>query len=138
MVKSSGARAQVRLDSGARERLSNSLKAASLASLPDRAFLRLENVRGMQDAQNLQVFVNEHSVGHLGLFGLRRASQPDRAHGGAGLTFVLDITDVIDTLHLQSGLAIEALDVKILPSGVVYADSPISVGRVSVYRETHK
>lgn len=138
MVKSSGARAQVRLDSGARERLSNSLRAASLASLPDRAYLQLENVRGTQDAQNLQVFVNGHSVGHLGLFGLRRASQKDTAHGGSGLTFVIDITDVIDSLQLQQGLAAETLDVKILPSSVVYADSPISVGRVSVYREFHK
>jgi len=137
-IRSSGARAQVRLDPGVRAKLSNSLKAASLESPPDRAYLQLENVRGTRDAQKLQVFVNEHLAGTVALFGLRRASLRDHSHGGSGLTFELDITSLIDTLYVENALAADTLDVKILPSNAVDAEAPISVGRVSVYREKHE
>ena len=138
LVKSSGARANVRLDSGVRKKLSASLKAASTEALPDRAYLQLENVRGTRDAQTLQVFVNGHLAGGVALFGLRRASLKDELHGGSGLRFELDITNIIDTLHLENALEADSLDVKILPSDAVDADAPISIGRVSVYRERHK
>lgn len=137
-IKSSGARAQVRFDSGVRTKLSNSLRTASLESPPDRAYLQLENVRGTRDAQKLQVYVNEHLAGTVALFGLRRASMKDLGHGGSGLTFELDITSLIDALYVENALQTDTLDVKILPSHAVDSDAPISVGRVSVYRETHK
>jgi tyrosinase len=137
-ITSSGARAEVRLDPEARGKLSNSLRSASLEALPDRAYLQLENVRGTRDAQKLQVYVNEQLAGTVALFGLRRASMPDLDHGGSGLTFELDITQVIDTLHLENRLDTDALDVRILPSHAVAADEPISVGRISVYRESHR
>lgn len=137
-IKSSGARAQVRLDTGVRRQLSKSLESASVESLPDRAYLQLENVRGTRDAQSLEVSVNGHPAGTVALFGLRRATVKDQRHGGSGLTFELDITSIIDTLYLESGFDADALDVKILPSQAVDADAPITVGRVSVYRERHK
>lgn len=137
-IKTSGARAQVRLDAAVGARLTNSLKSASLESPPDRTYLQLENVQGTEDAQKLQVYVNEHLAGTVPLFGLRRACMRDQAHGGSGLTFELDITGVIDSLHVEHALEAGTLDVKILPTYAVDADAPITIGRVSVYREQHK
>lgn len=138
LIKSSGARAQVRLDPGSRKKLSKSLAAASTEALPDRAYLQLENVRGTRDAQKLDVYVNGHQAGTVALFGLRRASMKDSHHGGTGLSFELDITSIIDSLYLENVLDADSLDVKILPSQAVDDDAPLSVGRVSVYRETHE
>ena len=138
LIKSSGARAQVRLDSGVRRQLSKSLESASVDALPDRAYLQLENVRGTRDAQTLTVSVNGHAAGTIALFGLRRATLKDQSHGGSGLRFELDITAIIDQLYLDDALEADTLDVKIQPSRAVDAEAPITVGRVSVYRERHK
>jgi len=137
LVKSSGARANVRLDPGVRSRMSKNLERASVQAEPDRAYLQLENVRGARDAQTLQVFVNGHLAGAVALFGLRRASLKDDHHGGSGLSFELDVTDIIDTLYLENALNLDSLDVKILPNNAVDPAAPISIGRVSVYREQH-
>lgn len=134
-VTSSGARATVRLDSDVREKVSASLAAASDASLPDRVYLRLENVRGSIDATKLYVTVNQRQVGRVPLFGLRRASSQDGAHGGEGLTFVLDITNVIDSLFLGNALDTSSLDVRIEPNHEVPDDEELTIGRVSVYRQ---
>ncbi len=134
-ITSSGARATVRLDSDVREKVSASLATASDASLPDRVYLRLENVRGSIDATKLYVSVNQQPVGRVALFGLQRASSQDGAHGGEGLTFVLDITNVVDNLFLGNALDANSLDVRIEPNHEVPDDEELSVGRVSVYRQ---
>jgi tyrosinase len=133
-IKSSGARATVRLDSGARSRVSHSLRSASETSPPDHVYLQLENVRGTRDSYVLNVSVNQQRAGSVALFGLRRASVKDGQHGGAGLTFVLDITDIVDNLFLDNGLDTNALDVRIMPHDSVPEGEDITVGRVSVYR----
>jgi tyrosinase len=115
--------------------VSASLAAASDASLPDRVYLRLENVRGDIDATKLYVSVNQQQIGHVALFGLRRASSTDGPHGGGGLTFVLDITNVIDNLFLNNALDAESLDVRIEPNHEVPDDEELTVGRVSIYRQ---
>jgi tyrosinase len=74
-------------------------------------------------------------AGTVALFGLRRASASDGSHGGEGLSFELDITNIIDTLHLDHALDVESLDVKIMPDHAVSEDAAISVGRVSIYRQ---
>lgn len=138
LIRSSGARAQVKLDANVRSRLSNSLKTASLQAPPDRAYLQLENVRGAYDAHKLQVYVNGQLAGTLALFGLGRASEQDTEHGGDGLSFVLDVSALIDRLYIEDALATDSLDVRIQPSHPVDANDPISVGRISLYRESHK
>lgn len=139
-VKTSGARATVRLDSDVRAKVSASLAAASDASLPDRVYLRLENVRGDIDATKLYVSVNGQQVGHVALFGLERASSKDGPHGGGGLTFKLDITNVIDNLFLDNNNALDAesLDVRIEPNHEVPDEEELTVGRVSIYRQEHR
>ncbi len=134
-IKGSGARATVKLDSGIRKRVAASLMAASEAAPPDRAYLQLENVRGTRDAHKLNVYVNEHLAGTVALFGLRQASLKDGQHGGSGLTFELDITPIIDTLHLENTLGQDSLDVRITPTHSIPDGAGITVGRVSVYRE---
>jgi tyrosinase len=137
-IKSSGARATVKLDPGVRRKLSANLAAASIKALPDRTYLELENVRGTRDAHKLSVYVSGHLAGTVALFGLRRASTKDGQHGGSGLSFELDVTNIIDTLHLENSLDVDSLDVKILPNHSIPEDEPITVGRVSLYREGHQ
>ncbi|MBV9924024.1 MAG: tyrosinase family protein [Acidobacteria bacterium] len=134
-IKSSGARAVVRLDSDVRGKVSASLSAASETSPPDHVYLQLENVRGTRDSYKLNVSVNQQHAGTVALFGLRRASLKDGAHGGEGLTFVLDITNIIDNLFVDDALDVNTLDVRIVPNQSVADSADITVGRVSVYRQ---
>ena len=134
-ITSSGARATVKLDSAVRGKVSASLAAASVAKPPDQVYLQLENVRGPIDAFNLNVSVNQQNAGTIALFGLRKASLKDGKHGGDGLTFVLDITNIIDNLHLDNTLDLNSLDVKIVPEQAVPDSAELTVGRVSVYRQ---
>ncbi|WP_321839529.1 tyrosinase family protein [Paraburkholderia bannensis] len=137
----------VQLDAVVEKRVTQSLAAASLAAPPDRVYLKLENVRGTLDSTVLCVYVNlpagadtpdqlrAHHVGDVALFGLRRASARNGAHGGSGLTFVLDITPSLDQQYLAGTLSNSSLDVSLLPARKLPAQSTIEVGRVSVYRQ---
>jgi tyrosinase len=145
-IKGTGATTSVRLDPSVRRKVSASLKEASAAAPPDRVFLNLENVRGTRDATALSVYLNvpeganpadhpERLAGTVGLFGLRRATLKDGAHAGEGLNFVLDITHIVDALHMENALDTDALQVRIVPHRPVPDQADITVGRVSVYRE---
>ena len=145
-IKSSGASTVVTLDAGARRKVSASLAGASETAAPDRVFLNLENVRGTHDASVLTVYINlpegakpsdhpELMAGSIGLFGLRKATLGDRSHGPKGLNFVLDITNIVDALHLENALDADALQVRIVPHGPIPDQAGITVGRVSIYRQ---
>jgi tyrosinase len=133
-IKSSGARATVRLNSNISGKMTSSLRTASEENLPDQVYLQLENVRGNIDAYKLNVSVNQQDAGSVALFGLRRASLKDGEHGGGGLTFILDITNIVDNLFLNNALDTDSLDVKIVPNQAVPDNANITVGRVSIYR----
>jgi tyrosinase len=134
-IKTSGVRATVKLDSEVRGRMFASLANAAATNSPDRVYLRLENVRGTIDAFKLNVSVNQQNVGTVALFGLRRASLKEGEHGGAGLTYVFDITDIMDNLFLANAVDVDSLDVRIEPNTAVPAFAQLTVGRVSVYRQ---
>jgi tyrosinase len=145
-IKGSGARTTVKLDTDVRRKVSASLAAAAETAQPDRVFLNLENVRGADDASVLSVYINlpeganpsdhpELMAGSVGLFGLRNASLTDGKHGGQGLSFVLDITKIVDTLHLDNALDVNSLQVRIVPHQPVPEQAEITVGRVSIYRQ---
>lgn len=127
--------ATVRIDADVQSRTFASLASASGANLPDRVYLHLENVRGTADATTLSVSVNQQYVGIVSLFGLRRASSVDGPHGGAGLNFIFDISQVMDNLFLADTPDVEALDVSITPNIPLADLDPVTVGRVSVYRQ---
>lgn len=146
----------VQLDSGMRSRVVANL-AAPAADLPgaaadtppvtpDRVFLNLENVRGPSDASIFQVYVGvpdgespadhpELLAGTIAPFGLRKASTPNEEHAGQGLNFVVEITDIVDHLHLSAAFDVERLPVRIVPAHPVPDEAAITVGRISIYRQ---
>lgn len=147
-VKAAPSRTQVRLDRTARRKVSDSLVEALDvdAAAPDRVFLNLENVRGNADASGFSVYVGlpdgadpaEHPellAGSVGLFGISQASDPDEEHAGEGITYVLEISDVVDALHVGNAFDVEALPVTIVPDMGVDAASDVTIGRVSIFRQ---
>ena len=145
-IKNGEARTSVQLDAGMRRKVSTSLAAAPETGAPDRVFLNLENVRGLVDSTAFQVYVGlpegatpadhpERLAGSIALFGVRKASRVDGAHAGQGLTFVLDITNIVDSLHLANALDVDALDVRIVPVKPVPDAAQVSIGRVSIFRQ---
>lgn len=145
-VQGSGVRTTVTLDPAARSKVAASLAAPSETAPPDRVFLNLENVRGTQNASVLSVFINlplgadpkdhpELLAGSVGLFGLRQSSQPDESHGGQGLSFSLEITRIVDALHLSDGLKQDSLQVTVVPSLPLPEQATITIGRISIYRK---
>jgi tyrosinase len=145
----------VRLERSARHRVvASALRAAvhepdteaeAEAEGPEQVFLNLENVRGTSDTTAFQVYVGlgpdedpdshpELLAGSIAPFGVRKASQPDGEHVGQGLTFVLDITDVVQHLHLNSSFDVDQLPVRLIPLHPVRAGADITVGRISIYR----
>jgi tyrosinase len=147
-VKGSAVQTSVKLDSAVRNKLSVSLVAPTEAAPPDRVFLTLENIRGTQNAPVLAVYLNlpaganaidhpELLAGSIGLFGLRGASAPNPRHGGQGLSFTLEITKIMDALHLEDKLNQDSLQVTIVPSRPLPEQTPITIGRISIYRKGH-
>ncbi len=145
-ISGSEAQTSVQLDAGVRRKVSASLTAAIRTPTPDRVFLNLENVRGLSDANAFHVYVGlppgaspadhpEFLAGSVALFGVRKASVADEEHAGHGLTFVLDITNIVDSLHLSNKLDVNSLDVRIVPINPIPAEDQVSIGRVSIFRQ---
>jgi len=145
-IRASGARTTVKLHPEVRRSLTASLAQASETAPPDRVILNLENVRGARDAHVLSVFIDlppgskpsdhpELLAGSVALFGLREASSDSSTHGGQGLNFALDISKVVDSLHLNKALDANDIDVTIVPSRPVPDEAQITVGRISIYRQ---
>lgn len=145
-IKGEGASTAVKLESKVRGKVSASLATAAESAAPDRVYLNLENVRGTHDAAVLSVYVNlprganpknhpELLAGSVGLFGLRRASMADGRQGGQGLSFILDITKIVDSLYLKNGFDVNSLNVSVLPHRSVPDRARITVGRISIYRQ---
>jgi len=134
-LDASGAHTTVKLDTTGWKTVSNSLLKASATNLPDEVYLQLEGVKGNADSNIYTVSVNQQYAGHISLFGLRIASKKDSKHGGAGLTIRLDITNLIDKLHLNNGIDSGSLDVVIQPAGPISKGGECTIERVSIYRK---
>lgn len=74
-------------------------------------------------------------AGSIGLFGVSEASDPKGKHGGQGLNYTLDITDIVDELYLNNLFDTEHLDVRLVPVHSIDEKAKVSVGRISVYRQ---
>jgi tyrosinase len=149
-IRGDGAQIDVRLDSGMRRKVVASLsptpKKMDRQVAPDRVFLNLENVRGQSDAAAFHVYVGvpddedpahhpERLAGSIAPFGLRKASTPDDEHAGQGLTFVLEITGIVDRLHLENSFDVDRLSVRIVPVHPVANEVELTIGRISVFRQ---
>jgi tyrosinase len=116
---------------------------------PGRVYLNIENVRANTRATSYRVYVNapdpetpseDYFAGMLPLFGVREASGADDDHGGSGLTYALDITDLVARLRAKGEWTGGELEVSFLPkkpkaAAAALADdaSVLQVGRVSLY-----
>jgi len=94
-----------------------SMKRSTLESAnpqePDHVYLNLENIKSPTDAAVIYVYVNlpagakpedhpECFAGAVSLFGARKATAADGAHGGNGISESLDITGIVDRLHIST------------------------------------
>ena len=150
-LRGSEVRSQVRLDARSRRRVTASLAprvsdADELEAMPDRVFLNLENVRGRRDATAFSVYVGlrddeeprnhpERLAGKVAPFGVSQASDPDGEEGGQGLTFVLEITAIVDGLTLEGSFDVESLPVRLVPQRPVDEEDELSIGRISIFRQ---
>lgn len=121
-----------------------SLLASVGDAQPKRVFLNIENITGKGPPGTYKVYVNvpdgenpedyeENLVGTLALFGLGEQSAGDAAHGGSGLTFVLEVTDLVQRLQQEGSWNETDLDVDFIPLRPVPQGTDIKIGRVSVY-----
>lgn len=139
-------RRSLRLDPPTAARLTNSLSSGNAGSgLPDRVFLNLENVRSRSDAVLFEVYVgpagdpdgaSRQLAGTVSLFGTTLASSLEGSHAGNGITHVLEITDIVDRLHLGGALGIEELDVELVPVGSIPEAVAVEIGDISLYRQS--
>jgi tyrosinase len=139
----------VRLDAPATESLHTSLARAAAAggraaAEPARVFLKLEGIRGTSDAAIYHVYIDvppnadpaeyaDRRAGTVSLFGVSAASNPDGPSAGSGINQVLEISEIVDALHL-SGDALERLEVRFVPVNETVAGADFSIGRLSVFK----
>lgn len=141
-IKGSAAHTLVRFtDEGRRKLLADLPKTAAEGSRS--LYLVLDNIRGTNDASVLSISINvpedarsgEHRdfmAGAVGLYGLRGASLGTGQNRGSGLSFVLDITRLLNNLLETRSLDADAIRVSIAPNRQLGNSADIVVGRVSI------
>jgi tyrosinase len=82
----------------------------SVQAAPKHVYLSLENITGVGTPGNYKVYVDMPGdgkepvlAGIMTTFGLERASDSSRDHGGSGLSHVFEITDLAGQLGLTTG-----------------------------------
>lgn len=146
-VGAAPAKTQVTLEPRAAAAGVAAMGVTQLGNEVSRLYLSLESVRGSAPSPLLQVYVNvpegdepqahpELLAGSLTLFGLNIASQPDGQHGGNGLGYTLDITDLAQRLQDAGGFDPNHLRVTLVPGEQVTADAPVTVDKISVLKRT--
>lgn len=149
-VVSVGARAtrtQVDLEPRATRAGVAAMGATETGKEVSRFYLALESVRGSAPSPLLEVYVNvpdgadplahpELHAGSLTLFGLNVASRPDGSHGGNGLGYTIDITDLAGRLEQAGNFDPNHLRVTLVPGEQITDDKPVTVDRISVLKRT--
>lgn len=130
----SGANTSVKLNNASWKSVNKTILEASVSNLPDEVYLKLEGVRGAGDANFLSVYVNDKFVKSVSLFGLLNASMKDNPHGNSGLSFKMNITHIIDDLHLEGNIDIASLDVQIKAKHDLAGSNGITIDRIGIYR----
>jgi tyrosinase len=121
-------------------------RARMAAGRPQRVYLNVENITG-RDPHVYAVYVNlppnadpaEHDellAGILPMFGIKQQSEAASEHGGSGLHYALDITDLVARLRERGAWDPNTVEFAFLPLAeprTRAAVAPVHVGRVSVY-----
>lgn len=137
-------RLALRIEPQVRTRLTNSLVAAE--ARPDRVFLMLENITGLTNAGSFAVYLGlpadaddstrqAHLAGGVSMFGLRKASLADGPHGGGGISVTLEVSDIVDRLHLSGALGGDGLAVDLVPTVAIPDSAQVRIGRISLHRQ---
>jgi len=120
-------------------------KAALAAGKQPRVFLNVENVTGQGNFPSFAVYINVPLAaakvdedpalfaGTLPMFGVREASIPSATHAGEGMTYALDITDVVSHLKQIGNWDPDNLRVSFTPISPGDESAQVNVGRVSLY-----
>ena len=141
-------RGAIRMDKPGKDALRRSLDRAMVPgneSLqePARVFLKLEGIRGTADSANYYVYIDlppggeqagtsERLAGNLSLFGVSAASDENGPNAGSGINQVIEISEIVDELHI-SGDQLDELHVRFVPSNETVAAADFSIDRVSVF-----
>jgi len=67
------------------------------------------------------------------MFGVVEATRPDDEHGGSGLGYVLDVTELVARLSKARRWNPKDIRLTFVPSGTQDGASDVKVGRVSYY-----
>jgi tyrosinase len=134
--------------SGPAKARAEAAKAPSLGEM----YLVIENVKSKESHATYGVYVDlpakpdtsdyeQHYAGAMHLFGVRHASKRSKQHAGNGLTFSLDITNLVGILVAKKQWDDKNVRVSFVPRGssgeainAIAKHDPIQIGRVSVYR----
>ncbi|MBP1851056.1 tyrosinase family protein [Rhizobium halophytocola] len=111
-----------------------------------RMLLNLENIRSSRDGIVVDVYFNlpagekgaervDLHAGSFGLFGARKASNPEGEQAGNGVTEILDVTDVMSSLENKGEMQGGEVEVHLVPRHPVPDEAPITVERISLYRQ---
>ena len=142
-LKGSGASTVVKLSTDGQRRVA-ALVGGPSAESSGGVYLGLESVRGTFDAAVLNTYINlpedarpaDHRdlmAESVGLYGLRRASTLQGENKSPGLTFLLDITQILTELLASKSLNSEKIRVTIVPDRPLPDSITIVVGRVSIF-----
>ncbi|MBO9656164.1 MAG: tyrosinase family protein [Agrobacterium tumefaciens] len=141
-------RVEVKLDEAGvaplRRSLTRAAAAGGASKEPPRVFLKMEGIRGTADSAIYYVYVDlpahgnpqdypDRFAGSVSLFGVSAASVPDGPSAGGGLNQVLEITTIVDALHL-SGDDLAKLDIQFVPSNAPNATAEMRIRRLSVFK----
>lgn len=146
-ISGAAATTELRMDPIDTQRTLRSMSVVTPGETTSRLYLALEGVRGKSPSPAIDVYVAlragenpadhpELRAGSLTLFGLNVASDPERGHSGNGLSYMLDITDLVPDLQERGGLETDSIAVTIVPQEGVTQDRPITVDSVRLYRRS--
>ena len=143
-LKGSGASTVVKLSTDGQHRVAALVGGPSASESSGGVYLGLESVRGTFDAAVLNTYINLPEAARpadhrnlmaesVGLYGLRRASTLQGENKSPGLTFLLDITQILTALLASKSLNAEKIRVTIVPDRPLPDSITIVVGRVSIF-----
>ena len=116
-----------------------------LESAPAHWYLRVENVTGESpNAVAYEVYLDlpddsaplehpDHRAGSVSSFGVPEATRRGSEHGGAGLTHVFDITDVVNRLGDWDPATASVTVVPVDETGEVEEGGDVRAGRIGIY-----
>jgi tyrosinase len=134
----------VKTSQDVRQRVTRSLLGEM--AQPDRIFLNLENITGLEDSTIFQVYIGlkegaepsqniDYLAGGVSLFGVTQASDPAGKHAGNGINTTMEITDIVDKLHLEGTFNVDTFSVQIVPFDSIPESAKVKIGRISLYRQ---